>query len=75
MYCSNCGSRIIAELNYCSRCGAKVAKIEAETQKSVAENLSSSLAYIGGFGLIGFIFVVFVLVQNRVDNYALGAIA
>jgi hypothetical protein len=75
VYCANCGSQIMPELNYCNRCGAKVAKIEAETRKSVSENLSSSLAYIAGFGLVGFIFVVLVLVQNHVDNYTLGAIS
>lgn len=75
MYCSNCGSQIIPELNYCNRCGAKVAKIDAEMQKTVAQNLSSSLGYIGGFGLIGFIFVALVLVKKGIDSYALAAIS
>lgn len=75
MYCSNCGSRIKPELNYCSRCGAKVSKGAEDAQKSVAENLSAALGYIGVFGLTGFIFVALVLVQNRVDNYALAAIS
>jgi len=41
----------------------------------VSENLSSSLGYIGAFGLIGFIFVALVLVKNGVDAYALAAIS
>ena len=71
MYCANCGSRIKQELNYCNRCGAKVSKIELETRQTVAENLSSSLGYIGGFGLFGFIFVALVLVKNGVPPTAL----
>ena len=71
MYCSNCGSQIQAELNFCSRCGTKVSKIDSETQKSVADNLSSSLGYIGGFGLFGFIFVALILVKNGVGEKAL----
>jgi uncharacterized membrane protein YvbJ len=75
VFCSNCGSRINTELNFCSRCGTKVVKNDSETQKSVSENLSSSLGYIGGFGLIGFIFVALVLVRNNVPVRALMAIS
>jgi uncharacterized membrane protein YvbJ len=75
LYCSSCGSRINPELNYCSRCGTKVSKNDSETQKSLAENLSSSLGYIGGFGLIGFIFVALVLVKNGVPVNALVTIS
>jgi hypothetical protein len=74
MYCSNCGSQIKPELNYCSRCGTKVAKNDAENS-SMAENLSAALGYIGGFGLIGFIFVALVLVKNGVPANALAAIS
>jgi hypothetical protein len=75
VFCSNCGSRISPELNYCSRCGAKVSKNDSETRKSVSENLSSSLGYIGGFGLVGFIFVVLALVKNDVPVKALVALS
>jgi hypothetical protein len=71
MYCANCGSRIKPELNYCNRCGAKVSARETEMQKSIAENLSGAVGYIGGFGLVGFIFVVLVLVKNGVAEKAL----
>ena len=71
MFCANCGSQIQPELNFCSRCGTKVSKTDAETQKSVADNLSASLGYIGGFGLFGFIFVALVLVKNGVHPTAL----
>lgn len=71
MYCSNCGSQIKPELNYCSRCGTRVAKIDSEMQKSLSENLSGSLGYIGGFGLVGYIFVALVLVKNGIPPVAL----
>jgi predicted membrane metal-binding protein len=71
MYCSNCGARTNSELNFCSRCGTKVSKADLALQKSVSENLSSSLGYIGGFGLFGFIFVALVLVKNGVHPTAL----
>jgi hypothetical protein len=67
MYCAHCGSQIKDGLNYCSRCGAKITQIDAEVKISLSENLSSSLGYIGGFGLIGYIFVALILVKNHVD--------
>jgi hypothetical protein len=75
MYCSSCATQIKPGLNYCNRCGTRVSRTDSDTQKSVAENLSASLSYIGAFGLIGFIFVALVLVKNGVDNYTLGAIS
>lgn len=71
MYCSNCGTQIQPELNYCSRCGARVGRAEPEARTSVASNLSSSLGYIGGFGLIGFIVVLSILLKRNVDPAAL----
>lgn len=68
MYCSNCGALINSELNFCNRCGTKVFKDDANLQKSVSENLASSLGYIGGFGLLGFIFVILVLIKNGVKG-------
>lgn len=75
MFCANCGSQIKTELNYCNRCGAKVSNPDAETQKSIAENLSSAVSYTGGFGFVGFIFVVLILVKNGMGDKALIPIA
>lgn len=75
MYCSNCGSQIKPELKYCSRCGTRVSKGAEDAQKSIAENLSAALGYIGGFGLVGYIFVALVLVKNNVPVNALIAIS
>lgn len=64
MYCSACGSRIQTELNYCNRCGAKVSGGDPAIRKTVAENLSSAIGYIGGFGLLAFIFVVYLVLRS-----------
>jgi hypothetical protein len=74
MYCSICGAQVKAELNYCSRCGAKLFKADSEESR-VSETLSGSLGYIGGFGLVGFIFVALVLVKNNVPANVLAAIS
>ena len=75
MYCSTCGTLINAELNFCNRCGTKVSKADLEIQKTVTENLSSAVGYIGGFGFLGFIFVTLILVKNGVPAVALTAIS
>lgn len=72
MFCSNCGTQTKPELNYCNRCGARVSgAAEAETRKSMVENLSGAVGYVGGFGLVGFIFVAIVLLKNGVTEKAL----
>ena len=75
MFCSNCGSQIQPELNYCNRCGTRVVKADDDSRKSLSENLSGSLGYIGGFGLVGYIFVALVLVNNGVVGNSLAAIS
>jgi hypothetical protein len=71
MFCSNCGSQVQSELNYCNRCGAKVAGGDPAIQKTVAENLSSAIGYIGGFGLLAFIFVVYLVLRSGGDSKVL----
>lgn len=73
MYCSGCGTRLQSDLNYCNRCGRRVA--EDSEKSSIAESLSSSLGYVGGFGFFSFIFVVIALVKNGVVGSQLVAIA
>jgi hypothetical protein len=68
MYCVNCGSLVNNKLNYCSGCGAKLAKPDAETEKTVSRSLAESLGYIGVFGLVGFIFVLVTLVKNGIGG-------
>lgn len=73
MYCSGCGTQLKADLNYCNRCGRRVA--EDSEKSSIAESLSSSLGYVGGFGFFSFIFVAIALVKNGVVGSQLVAIS
>jgi len=68
MFCPTCGNQIHADLNFCNRCGAKVAGSDQGINKTVADNLSSAVGYIGGFGLLAFIFVIYLLVRSDVPS-------
>ncbi len=63
MYCSGCGTKLGPNLNYCKQCGSRVPNDESI---SVAENLSQSIGYIGGFGLLGFIFGIYLMTRSGV---------
>lgn len=63
MYCSGCGTKVGPELNYCKRCGNRVPHAESN---SVAENLSQGISYIGGFGLLGFIFGIYLMTRSGI---------
>lgn len=71
MYCAACGNQIKLGLNYCNRCGTKVVNLDSEVNKSLSANLSSSLGYIGGFGLLGYIFVLLILIKTEAHPGAL----
>lgn len=71
MFCASCGNQLNAALKYCSRCGTQISKVDAKGQKSVAKSFSETLGYIGGFGFIGFIFVILILVKNAVTENTL----
>lgn len=68
MYCSGCGVELQTELNYCNRCGSRVS---TPRSTSVADNLSQGISYVGGFGLLGFIFAVLVMLRKGVPTEAL----
>lgn len=77
MYCAACGKSIDENLNYCKNCGARIERDGGGSGSSnintisLEQTLSRSLAYLGGFGLLGFIFVALVLVKNDVTEKAL----
>lgn len=57
MYCSGCGTQILEGLNYCSRCGRRTQELDPH-RRSLASNLTMSIAWIGGGGFFFFIFIV-----------------
>ncbi|MGQ0543673.1 MAG: hypothetical protein ACT4O9_17815 [Blastocatellia bacterium] len=74
MYCSSCGTRFQSELIYCNRCGKRVKRDDGEANK-VATTLSQVLGAICGFGIIGFVLVILILVNNGVTQSSLARIA
>ena len=73
MYCWSCGKDVKENLNYCSNCGARVEKGVQDTYSSRANNPSSSVTYLGIFGLIGFIILVSSLLRRNLDPGAVFA--
>ncbi|MBS1795759.1 MAG: hypothetical protein JSS81_18030 [Acidobacteria bacterium] len=73
MFCATCGNQINVGLNYCSRCGRQIQK--TENGKSFARSLTEALTYLGVFGLLGFIFLVLIMVKTGVGETALIAIS
>lgn len=66
MYCSSCGSEIGKGRNYCNSCGARIVDPEKEKSGSRFENVSTAIGFVGLGGLIGFIFLVKLLLENNV---------
>jgi hypothetical protein len=62
MYCSTCGNSVNENLNYCNSCGARLGNKPLQPGHS-----SSPFIYIGVAGLIGFILVLKILLDNHVD--------
>lgn len=63
MYCSTCGTQLQKDLNYCNRCGNRVQR-EGSNASSAAENLSTAVGYVGGFGLLAFIFIMLIVLKK-----------
>lgn len=74
MYCSNCGTQTKQELNYCNSCGMRLTE-NKDSENSIAKSLSSALGYVGVFGLVGFIFLILILLEQRVEDGLVGVIA
>ncbi len=68
MYCSSCGNEITKGLNYCNSCGVRVVDPEKAKSRSGLENISTAIGFIGLGGLIGFIFLVRILLERSVDK-------
>ena len=71
MYCSNCGKSINDNLNYCNSCGARIEKNPLVVSNAASPQLAKSLTVIAMIGLIGFVGVLKVLLDNgRLDTAA-----
>src|SRR5688500_538006 len=72
MFCSGCGVELEQGLNYCKRCGNRVG---GDERSAVAQNLSSALGYIGGFGLLGLMLGAFMLSKAGMPSEVIGIIS
>ncbi|HEY0460914.1 MAG TPA: hypothetical protein VGC97_17395 [Pyrinomonadaceae bacterium] len=72
MFCSTCGNSVNENLNYCNVCGAKIIKgtlpVRAASPASV---LSIAVGFFGTAGLLGFIVILKVLLESRLDQPAI----
>lgn len=68
MYCAACGNQLKKGLNYCNSCGARIVDSEDAKGRSRVENVSTAVGFIGVGGLIGFIFLVKILLDNSVHE-------
>ncbi|HVE59558.1 MAG TPA: hypothetical protein VNB22_22300 [Pyrinomonadaceae bacterium] len=71
MYCSTCGNSVNENLNYCNVCGAKIVKNALQARSgSPAAVLSILVGFFGTAGLFGFIVLLKVLLDSRLDQAA-----
>jgi hypothetical protein len=64
MYCSTCGNKIAENLNYCNSCGSRIEKNPLIIGNSSSPQLARSLGIVTIAGLLGFIAVLKLLLDN-----------
>ena len=70
MYCSTCGNSVKENLNYCNNCGAKIVKDGSPVRHSATPILSIAVGFFGIAGLFGFIMMLKILLESRLDQAA-----
>src|SRR5215204_5233210 len=71
MHCSTCGNTVNENLNYCNVCGAIIAKSALSPRSaSPAGILSIAIGFFGTAGLFGFIVLLRILLDSRLDQSA-----
>jgi hypothetical protein len=68
MYCSTCGNPVNENLNYCNVCGAKIGKNALQIHGSSSPILLIAAGFFGIVGLFGFIRLLRVLIDSRLDQ-------
>lgn len=68
MYCATCGKALVENQNFCNNCGARTGRGELTTNSIKGSAVAP--AWIGIAGLIGFIFVLRILLESRLDTSA-----
>ena len=72
MYCANCGTSVADNLNYCKSCGNRIEKNPLVLSNSSSHDLSRTLSLVVVMGVIGFIAVLKIILDNgRLDAQAM----
>jgi hypothetical protein len=71
MYCSTCGNSINENLNYCNVCGARIGKGELQIRQQQSPVFSIAVALFGMFGIFGFVRLLQILINSRLDQAAI----
>jgi hypothetical protein len=68
MFCSTCGKSVNENLNYCNVCGAKISNSSSRSANSTSPFPSIAVGLIGTAGLFGFIMMLKILLESRLDQ-------
>ena len=72
MYCANCGASVAENLNYCKSCGNRIERNPLVMSNSSSHDLSRTLSLVVVMGVIGFIAVLKIILDNgRLDAQAM----
>lgn len=69
MYCATCGKALLENQHFCNNCGARTGRGEMTTNSLTGSTVA--VAWIGVAGLIGFIAVLKILLESRLDPSAM----
>ncbi len=68
MYCANCGASVAENLNYCKSCGNRIERNPLVMSNSSSHDLSRTLSLVVVMGVIGFVAVLKIILDNgRLD--------
>ncbi|MBS1795758.1 MAG: zinc ribbon domain-containing protein [Acidobacteria bacterium] len=69
MFCSTCGKAVNEKLNYCNNCGAKLGgNVVQAANAGSPPILSVAAAFFGAAGLFGFVVILKILLESRLDQ-------
>lgn len=75
MFCRNCAKEVKPELHYCNSCGFRLERTGASRERSVVGNLATGAGFIGVAGLVGFIFLLRIMLESRLESPAIVVIS
>ncbi len=64
MYCPNCATEVNPDIHYCNSCGFRI-RSEGSGDAGVAKSLTMAVGWIGVIGLIAYVFIIKLLIENN----------